>query len=127
MHCWTSYDSVTALQANLELQQQVDSLQEEAAQKAASFSSQAEGAAADKAALQQELSELSQALKAAESGQADLRNDQEQWKSKCSKLQQVRHMHNQPLPGDWCLRAVCPSSHCVGSAQLMLLLGAQPC
>ncbi|KAA6426660.1 MAG: CENPE type kinesin [Trebouxia sp. A1-2] len=75
-------------QANQELQQQVDSLQEEAAQKAASFSSQAEGAAADKAALQQELSELSQALKAAESGQADLRSDQEHWKSKYAKLHQ---------------------------------------
>ncbi len=85
---------MTALQANQELQQQVDSLQEEAAQRAASFSSQAEGTAADKAALQQDLSELSQALKAAESGQADLRNDQEQWKSKCSKLQQVVFMHH---------------------------------
>ena len=82
------------------MQQQVDSLQEEAAEKAASFSSQAEAAAADKAALQQVLSELSQALKAAESEQANLRNDLEQWKSKCSKIQQVQHMHNQLLPGN---------------------------
>jgi len=91
------------LQANQELQQKVDALLSAASEQAASFSSQAEGLASDKAALQQELSELTRQLKAAESGQADLREEQEQWKGKCSKFQQVSlGMCSQFLPCSKC-------------------------
>lgn len=79
------------MQVSKELQQQIDVLQEEATQKAAASSSQAGIAAADMAALQQELNELTQRLKAAESGQAEFKDGQEQWKGKCSKFQQVQH------------------------------------
>ena len=73
------------MQANQTLQEQIDGLRQEESNRAAQFSSQAEEAAAEKAVLQQDLLELNQKLKAAETGQADLQKEQELWKSKCSK------------------------------------------
>ena len=77
------------LQANHELQQQMDMLHQEASDKSTSFSNQAQALEAEKAALQQDLTGLALKLKAAESGQSELQEQQELWKSKCSKYLQV--------------------------------------
>lgn len=86
--CWF-VASCICLQANQQLQQQIDTLHQEASDKAASFSSQAQALEAEKTALQQELTGLSQKLKAAESGKLELTEQQDLWKSKCCKYQQV--------------------------------------
>ena len=52
---------------------------------------QAEQVATDKAAVQQELDLIAQRLKTAECGQEDLKLEREQWKTKCSRIQQVWH------------------------------------
>ena len=77
------------MQANQQLQQQIDTLQQEASSKATISSNQAQALEAEKTALQQELNGLSQKLKAAEIGNSELQEQQDQWKSKCSKYQQV--------------------------------------
>ena len=87
------------MQANQELQQQIEVLHQDASDKATSFSSQAQTWETEKAALQQELAVLAQEVKASESGRSELQEQLEMWKSKCSKYQQVslvlnpEHMH----------------------------------
>lgn len=67
----------------------MDILHQEASDRATSFSNQAQALEAEKTALQQELTGLSQKLRATESGKLGLQEQQDLWKSKCSKYQQV--------------------------------------
>ena len=55
----------------------------------ASLGTQADAFAADKAALQQDLKNLAQQLNAAESGREEMAVEQDTWKAKCIKVQQV--------------------------------------
>ena len=77
------------MQANQELQQQIEVLHQDVIDRATSFSNQAQAWEAEKAALQQNLAGLAQEVKAAESGKSELQEQLEMWKSKCSKYQQV--------------------------------------
>ena len=77
------------MQASAELQQQIDSLKTALSEKETSLTSQTEAFAADKTTLQQELKDLAQQLKDAEAGKEDLNVQQDQWKAKCAKSQQV--------------------------------------
>lgn len=77
------------LQGTQELQQQIDVLRQEASDAATSFSNQAQALTAEKTALQQELTGMSQKLKVAESAKSELQEQQDLWKSKCSKYQLV--------------------------------------
>ena len=78
------------MQASQELQQQVESLKTALSEKETSLTSQAEAFAADKTTLQQDLKDLAQQLKASEAGKEDLTIQQDHWKAKCAKFQQVR-------------------------------------
>lgn len=89
------------MQANQELQQQIETLNQEISEKATSFSNQAEAFEAEKAALRQDLAGLAHQVKAAESGNVELQEQLETWTSKCSKYQQV------------CLLATYVSAKCI--------------
>lgn len=98
--------SCLGLQGNQQLQQQIDMLRQEACDKAISFGNQAQELTAEKTALQQELTGMSQRLEVAESGKSELQEQQDLWKSKCSKFQLVGHLQSMSfLP-------VISASHC---------------
>lgn len=78
------------MQANQELQQQIEVLHQDVSDKATTFSNQAQAWETEKVALQQDLAGLAQEVKAAESTKSELQELLEMWKSKCSKYQQVR-------------------------------------
>lgn len=96
-HRYCLVASCLDLQGNQQLQQQVDMLRQEASDKATSFGNQAQALTAEKTALQQELIEMSQKLKVAESGKSELQEQQDLWKSKCSKYQLVGSSAKQPV------------------------------
>ena len=87
------------MQASAELQQQLASLKTALSEKETSLTSQAEAFAADRSTLQQELKDLAQQLKIAEAGKEDLNAQQDHWKAKCAKFQQVGAMRLPILAG----------------------------